>query len=105
MPYLFNVFTSNLDYYNNSGTGDVIGIPPTTAGAIATWVDTSATTIQNTLTNVQSSGAIEAQGYLTNRNVSGTVTVNDNESWIAPALTLQPGSNVTIYPGGEIIIL
>jgi hypothetical protein len=105
MPYLFNVFTSNLDYYNNTGTGDVVGIAPTTPGAIATWVDTMATTIQNSITNVQASGAIEAQGYITNRNVSGTVTVNGTESWIAPGLTLQPGSNVIIQPGGEIIII
>jgi hypothetical protein len=105
MPYRFNVFTGTLDLINNTGTGDVTGIAPTTSGAIATWVDTNATTIQNTNTNVQASGAIEAQGYITNRNISGTVTVNGNESWIAPALTLEPGSNVVIEPGGELIII
>ena len=99
-----NPFTGTLQLVN-SGTSGVVGVPPTTLGAIATWVDTGATTIQNTLTNVQASGAIEAQGYITNRNISGTVTVNSTETWIAPALTLQPGSNVVLQPGAELIII
>jgi hypothetical protein len=105
MPYRFNVFTGTLDLVNNTGTGDVVGIAPSTPGAIATWVDTNATTIQNTNTNIQPSGAIEAQAFITNRLVSGIVTVNGNESWIAPALTLEPGSNVIIQPGGELILI
>lgn len=106
MPYRFNVFTGTLDLVNSpGGGGDVTGIAPTTLGAIATWADTTATTIQNTNTNIQPSGAIEAQGYITNRNITGTVTVDSNESWIAPALTLEPGSNVIIEAGGELIII
>ena len=46
--------------------------PPTTVGAIASWANTTATEIQNTLTNVQASGAIEAQVYTARRSVVGT---------------------------------
>ena len=105
MPYRFNVFTGTLDLVNTPPTNGVTGIPPTTVGAIASWADTSGTMIQNTETNVQASGAIEAQGYITNRNITGTVTVNGNESWISPALTLEPGSNVIIEAGGELILI
>jgi hypothetical protein len=90
----------------SSGSGNVTGIPPTDINAITRWADTTGTTIQNSPgTVVQDSGAIEAQGYITNRNISGTVTVNGNQSWIAPALTLQPGANVIIQAGGELIII
>jgi hypothetical protein len=106
MPYAFNVFTGTLDYYQSqSGTSGVFGVPPTTPGAIASWANTSGSLIQNTLTNVQNSGAIEAQGFITERNVNGTVTVNSSETWIAPALTLQPGANIIIQPGGELLII
>lgn len=104
---VLNPFTGELQLVttpSSSGSG-VIGIAPTTPGAIATWVDTDATTIQNTLTNVQSSGAIESQGFITNRLVSGTVTVNSTQTWIAPALTIEPGGNIVIQPGGELILI
>jgi len=105
MGYKFNVFTGTLDLVNPTGTGDVIGVAPSTPGAIATWVDSAATTIQNTNTNVQQSGAIEAQAFITNRVVSGTVTVNATESCIAPGLQLQPGANLVIEAGGELILI
>lgn len=104
---VLNPFSGELQLVNqpgSSGSG-VTGIAPTTVGAIATWDNTTATVIQNSLTNVQASGAIEAQGYITNRNVAGTVTINATETMIAPALTIQPGGNIFIQPGGELILI
>ena len=57
--------------FTGSGTGNVTGIAPTTVGAIAAWDNTFASVIQNTLTNMQASGAIEAQAYITRRSVTG----------------------------------
>lgn len=106
MPYKFNVFTGTLDYYQTvNGTTGVFGIPPTTPGAIATWVDTGATTIQNTLTNVQASGAIEAQGFISERTVNGTVTVNGGESWITSSLIVAPGAVIVLKPDSELIMI
>jgi len=104
---VLNPFSGELQLVNQSGGSGsgVTGIAPTTVGAIATWNNTTATVIQNTLTNVQASGAIEAQGFVTNRNVSGTVTVNATETWIAPALTIQPGGNIILQPGAELILI
>jgi hypothetical protein len=87
------------------GSGDVIGIPPTTINAIATWANGSATLIQNSLATVLSAGDVHAQGFITNRIVNGTITVNATETWIAPALTLNPGSNIIIQPGGELLLI
>jgi len=107
MGYKFNIFTGTLDIAGTSGggTGNVTGVPPTTITAIARWADTTGTTIENSLATIQDSGAIESQGFITNRNIFGTVTVNATESWIAPALTIEPGGNIIIYPGGELILI
>jgi hypothetical protein len=91
---------------NGSGSGNVTGIPPTTIDAIARWDDTVGQTIKNSPgTLIQDSGAIEAQGFITNRQVSGTVTVNATESWITSAVEMQPGSVIIIEPGGQLILI
>jgi len=91
---------------SGGGTGTVTGIPPTTIDAIARWADTTGTTIKNSPgTVVQDSGAIEAQGFLTRNIVNGVVTVNTNESWIAPSLSLAPGSMIVLMPDSELIIV
>jgi hypothetical protein len=103
---VLNPFDGSLQLVNSSSSsGGVTGIAPTTVGAIATWDDTTATTIQNTQTNVQASGAIEAQGYITNRTVTATVTVNTGKTWISPSLILAPGSLVILNPDAELIII
>ncbi len=106
MAYKFNPFTGTLDYYQSASAGGVVGIAPTNIGAITRWADTTATTIENSPgTNVQDSGAIEAQGFITNRQVNGTVTVGATESWISPGLQLQPGAVIVMNPGAELIVI
>jgi hypothetical protein len=90
---------------SGGGSGSVSGVPPTTIGAIAVWENTTGTLIGNSLTNVQPSGAIEAQGFITRNIVNGTVTVNANESWIAPSLALASGGTIILLPGSELIIV
>jgi hypothetical protein len=106
---ILNPFNGRLELAvstSGGGSGTVTGIPPTNIGAIARWADTTGTTIENSPdTNVQDSGAIEAQGFISERNVNGTVTVNTDETWIAPGLTMQPGSNIIIAAGGQLLIL
>lgn len=107
MPFRFNPITGNLDLVNDtSSSGNVTGFPPTTPQAIVRWVDTAGTQIENSPgTLVQDSGAIEAQGFITTRTVTGLVTVNTGESWIAPALTVAPGGMITLSPDAELIII
>ena len=102
-----NPFSGELQLVNgsSSGSGNVTGVPPTTVTAIARWQDTTGTTIENSLALVQDGGAVEAQGFISMRNVTATVTVNSGESWIAPSLILQPGSLVVLNPDSELIIL
>ena len=109
MPFKFNPLTGQLDLVNTSGSGpsgNVTGLPPTDINAIARWADTGADSIKNSPgTYIQDSGAIEAQGFITNRTVTGTVTVNTGESWIAPALTIAAGGMISLAPDAELIII
>jgi hypothetical protein len=88
-----------------TGTGNVTGIPPTTIDAIAIWATTDGTEIQNSETLVQASGAIEAQAYITRRDITGLVTVNPDETWIAPNIELSLGGAIIISDNASIIIV
>lgn len=109
MAYRFNIFTGTLDIVGSSGSGsgNVTGIPPTDIRAITRWADTSGTTIENSPnTLVQDSGAIEAQGFITMRNISNdTVTVNDGETWIAPSIEMGPGGIIILAANAQLVIL
>lgn len=104
---ILNPFTGELQLVNtpSGGGSGVTGIAPTTIGAIASWADTAASVIQNTLTNVQASGAIEAQGFITIQNVSGLVVVNQDECWIAPALNITSSGSIDLTSGGSLKII
>lgn len=108
MPFKFNPITGQLDLVNStsSGSGNVTGISPTTINAIARWADATGTTIKNSPTTlVQDSGAIEAQGFIGDRQINGTVDVPTNYTWITDSLEMQPGSLITLHSGSKIIIL
>lgn len=106
MAYKFNPFSGTLDYYQPANPSDVTGIAPTNIGAITRWADTTATTIENSPgTNVQDSGAVEAQGFITQSNVTGIVTVNPGEAWIAPGLNLEAGAGIILLPGSSLILV
>src|SRR5271165_2797220 len=106
MAFKINPIYGTLDLVGTAATGgSVTGIPPTTIDAIARWADTTGTTIQNSPgTIVQDSGAIEAQGFITNRTITGTVTVNNGESWIAPSLTIAAGGVIVLNSNAELIL-
>ena len=86
-------------------SGDVIGPASATDKAIARYDGTTGKLIQNSLTLVQDSGAIEAQGFLTRRSVIGDVMINSGESWIAPELEIELTGSIEIESDGELIII
>lgn len=106
MAYKFNPFTGTLDYYQAGSPQGVTGVPPTDVGAIARWANTGGTVIANSPnTNIQDSGAIEAQGFITKRSVTGNVTVNTDETWIAPSIELSLTGSIVIASGADIVIV
>jgi hypothetical protein len=109
MKVVLNPFTGELQLVNSSGgggSGNVTGIPPTTPGAIARWVDTGGTTIENSAgTLVQDGGAIQASGFLTDRSVTTLIHIPAEYSMIAPELELEITGTIEIEVDGELIIL
>lgn len=97
---------SRIQTSNGASTGNVTGIPPTTIDAIVRWADMTGTTIKNSPdTYVQDSGAIEAQGFITIRDITGIVTINSDESWIAPSLEISLTGSIVIEANAELIII
>ena len=105
MAFKLNPLTGELQLYNNATASGVTGVAPSTVNAIATWANTGATVIQNSLANVQQAGDVHGQGFITQSNITGIVTVNIGEAWIAPGLALQPGSGVVLAPGSSLILV
>jgi hypothetical protein len=107
MRFVMNPLTGNLDLVgDSSGSGDVVGPSSATDKAIARYSTTTGKLIQDSPgTVVQDSGAIAAQGFITNRIVIGTTIVGANESWISPALEIQPGGVIQLAAGAQLIIV
>jgi hypothetical protein len=88
-----------------SGTGDITGPASSTDNAVVRWDGTTGKIIQNSNAILEDSGAMHAQGFITNRNVNGTMTVGPTESWISPSLEMQPGAVIVLAAGAQLIII
>jgi hypothetical protein len=106
MAFKFNPITGVLDIVETSSiTSGVTGIAPTVVNAIAIWGNTSASIIENSLTYVQTSGAIEAQMFITRQDITGPVTINQDECAVVPALNLTLTGSIDLTGGGSLEIV
>lgn len=105
MAYKLNVFTGTLDVVNSGSGSGVSRVGNTVDRHITIWDGNNADTIKNSQAIVQAGGAIEAQGFITNRSVTGTVQVNTGQTWIAPSLVIEPGAVVVLASDAQLIIL
>lgn len=107
MGFKLNPLTGMLDLVGSSSSSSGITGPVTSTNkAITRWNGTSGDVVQDSPgTLVQDSGAIEAQGYITNRVVTNTVTVNSTETWIAPSLEVAAGGTIVLGSGAQLIII
>ena len=95
MKFLINPFTGQFDLVGTTsgggGSGNVTGIPPTDINAIVRWATTDGSVIENSpFTYVQDSGAIQAQGFVFDRQILNDITVPD-----------QRGEDAGGAPGGD----
>jgi len=93
MPFKFNPLTSQLDLVNAVSTGgSVTSAGTSTDKAIARWDGTSGTVIQNSpYSIVQDGGAIQAQGFVFNRQILNDVTVPSHYTMINTDVELVSG--------------
>jgi hypothetical protein len=77
MPFKINPIYGTLDLVGtSSSSGGVTGIAPTTITGIAQWADTTGTTIKDSpYTLIQNGGAIQAQGFVFDRQILNDITV------------------------------
>ena len=88
------------------GGGDVVGPPSSTNQAIAVWDGTTGQLLEDGPgTEVQPSGAIVAQGFITNQDVTGLVVVGSDQAWVAPSLNLTLTGAIDLSGGGQLIIV
>lgn len=88
------------------GSGDVSGPSSSDDKAIARFDGTTGKIIQNSPnTKVQDSGAIQAQGFITRREVDDTVTVPSGYSWIAPSIEMGAGGVIVLEANAELILV
>ena len=85
------------------GSGNVTGLPPTTDKAIARWSGTTASYIQDSpYSIVQDGGAIQAQGFVFNRQILNDVVVPNKYTMINTDIELVSGD---IYLLGDAQLL
>jgi hypothetical protein len=109
----YQSLTAGVIYVENSyggggggGTGDVVGPSSSTNQAIAVWDGTTGQLLKDGPgTEVQPSGAIVGQGFITDTNVIGTVTVGANQTWVAPGLNIESGGSIDLTGGGFLLIV
>lgn len=104
MGLKFNPFTGTLDLVGTT-QGFVSGPSSSTDNAVARWDGVTGTLIKDSKASLQDSGALEAQAFITKRNVTGTVVVNSGETWIAPSLNLVPGGLIVLNPDTQLIVI
>lgn len=107
MAFRFNPITGQLDLVNTTTSpgGGVTGIAPTTPGAIARWVDTMGTVIENSPgTIVQDSGAIEAQGFVFDREIINDIIVPNHYTMINTDVELISG-DIILDGDAQLLLL
>lgn len=106
MGFRFNPLTGTLDLVGSGSSGSgITGPASSTDKAITRWNGVTGTVVQDSPgTLVQDSGAIQAQGFISNRIINGTVDVPDENTWITDTLEMQPSAIITLGQGSRIII-
>lgn len=89
-----------------TGASGVNGVPPTDIDAIARWNDTTGTTIKNSPgTLVQDGGAIQSNGFITQKNITTLISIPTGYSMIAPELEIELSGSIEINADASLIII
>lgn len=105
MGLKFNPVTGLLDLVGNAGSGNVTGISPTDVNAIARWDDTTGTTIKNSETYVQDGGGIEAQGFITRKLITDSITIHSDEAMVTSGFSIELTGELIIEADGELVVV
>lgn len=103
---ILNPYTGELQLVStgSTGSGNVTGLPPTTVTAIARWASTDGTQIENSLALVQDGGAIQAQGFVFNRQILNDVYVPNHHTIISTDVELVSG-DITLSGDAQLLLV
>jgi hypothetical protein len=99
------LYVENSYASGGGGSGNVVGPSSSTNQAIATWNGTTGTVLQdNPSALVQSSGAVQAQAIVYNRQILEDVTVPDGYTMVGNDIELD-GGDITLFGSAELILV
>ena len=106
MAFKFNPITGTLDLVNASGTGSgVTRVGSTVDKSISRWSGNDSDTIQGSKTLVQDGGGIEAQGFITNRLITDTITIGSDQVMVSSGFSIELTGELVIEADGELVIV
>ena len=106
MGFKLNVFTGTLDIVGKAGSGNgVTRVGPTNDRRITIWAGNSSDTIQNSKASVQEGGAVVAQGHITNKLVTDTVTIQSDHVMLTSGFSIEPTGELVIEADGELVVV
>lgn len=102
MALKFNPLTASLDlvssgFVKNNGTS--------TDKAITRFDGTTGKIIQNSKAQVQDGGAVESQGFVTNKIVTDSISIGNNEVMLTTAFSLETNGEIIIESDGELVLV
>lgn len=105
MAFKLNPLTGRLDVVN-SASGFVVGPSTATDKAIARYDGTTGKLIQDSPgTRVQDSGAIVAQGHITDKLIIGEVVIGSDQCMITSGFSIELTGELVIEADGELVVL
>lgn len=105
MPYRFNPFTCNLDFYKAGSGSGVSRVGNTNDRRITIWSGNNSDTIQNSNAEVQVGGAVQAQGFVGRKEIDAAVLIPSKHYMISSGVTIMTGGSITIESDSEMIII
>ena len=102
---IVNPFEGTLQLVNSSSGGGITGPPTSTDRAIVSWNGTTGEVVQdNPNTLIQAGGGLQAAALMEDRQITETINVPTNYTWVADSLEMQPGGVITMQPASKIVI-
>jgi hypothetical protein len=108
MPFKFNPITSTLDLVGVSSGGSGSGVQnlgTSDDNAIARFDGVTGQFIQNSKAKIQDGGAVVAQGQITNKIITDTVTIDSNHVMVTSGFSIEIGGELVIEADGELAVV
>lgn len=105
MGFKLNPLTGKLDMTGGSTSGGVQGPSSATNNAIARYDGTTGQIIQNSKAIVQDGGGVEGQGFITNKLITDTIVIGNNQVMVSSGFSIESTGELVISLDGELVLV